>query len=142
MDASRVFTILCAFLLIIALALSLTTVIILSRTMEESRAQDSYTVLPDEQSESTSLECFEDCTETPKETEKEDAPSMDADVLYQRLCMREAGGRIGIYSEDGYLIRMLDVQVSTLPKREREALSKGIYVNSWEELISLIRDYE
>ena len=74
----------------------------------------------------------------------DDHPSedVDADVLYDVFCLRESGGRIGVYTDEGYLIRTLEVNVATLPESDRERLSVGIAVNSWRELISLIEDFE
>lgn len=141
MDASRVFTVLCGFLLVICLVLSVTTAIILRQAVAENEAWRSHAEAPVLTPEVASTECVT-CLGTAAPTEKEDAPSVDADILYHRLCMREVGGKIGIYSEDGYLIRTLNVAVKALPKKDQDALSKGIYVNSWEELIALIEDYE
>ena len=140
MDVSKVFAVLCSFLLIICLCLSITTVSLLYSTAKQKEEWQDGTDAPVEEPMESAQE--QSSTTKPTETDKEDAPSVSVDVLYQRLCMREVGGKIGIYSEDGYLIRTLDVQVSTLPKKDREELSKGIYVNSWKELISLIQDYE
>lgn len=140
MDVSKVFALLCAFLLVICLSLSITTVALLHNTARQGEEWQSRADAVIETLENFSNENTEDTPEA--ETDVESSPSVDADILYQRLCMREVGGKIGIYSEDGYLIRMLDVEVQTLSKKDREELSKGIYVNSWRELVSLIQDYE
>ncbi len=140
MDVSKVFTVLCAFLLIICLTLSITSLVVLRNAVDENEEwQNRAEILVG------NLEAFtEEREQTFPETDTGDleAPSLDADILYHRFCMREADGKIGIYSDDGYLIRMIDVQVKTLPLSDQEELSRGIYVNSWRELISLIRDYE
>lgn len=140
MDASKIFTVLCAFLLIICLTLSITALTVLRNAVDENEEwQRQAEILVG------NLESFtEDQKESSIETNGNatDSPSVDADILYQRLCIREAGGKIAVYSEDGTLIRTVDIEVKTLPKSEQEALSHGIYVNSWRELISLIQDYE
>ena len=61
--------------------------------------------------------------------------------LGDKLLVREINGYVGVYSTDGYLIRLLDVRVDSLPKREREALAAGIEVASWEALEALLLDY-
>ena len=68
--------------------------------------------------------------------------TVDADAVYDVFYLREVNGRIGIFTEQGYLVRMLTVDVTTLPKADRLALSDGICATSWRELISLIEDYE
>ena len=62
-------------------------------------------------------------------------------TLPEAICLRENGGKIGVYTVDGILIRIVDVDVSTLPKADRLALQEGITVNSWSELMALIQDY-
>ena len=54
---------------------------------------------------------------------------------------KTVNGRIGIYTEDGYLVRLLELNVATLPDGERAALEKGIFKDSWEELLALLQDY-
>ena len=78
----------------------------------------------------------------PSDKTETDSTDVDADILYDVFCVRETNGKIGIYTEEGYLIRTLNVNVATLPAIDREKLSDGIAVNSWRELISLIEDYE
>ena len=67
---------------------------------------------------------------------------VDADILYDVFYLREANGKIGVFTEQGYLVRMLTVDVAMLPEADRLALSDGICVTSWRELIALIEDYE
>ncbi|MBQ9131204.1 MAG: hypothetical protein IJX62_01860 [Clostridia bacterium] len=57
------------------------------------------------------------------------------------FCIKAVNGKIGIYTADGYLVRLLDLDVATLPQRERQALEKGISMNSWQELLALLQDY-
>ena len=140
MDVSKMFCVLCAFLMVICLALSIATTFVLRYALVETEAWRSRMELP---AVSTGLLREEEAEPTlESEGDPEDAPSLDADILYHRFCMRSVGEKIGIFSEEGDLIRTLDVQVKTLPLKDQEALSKGICVNSWRELLSLIRDYE
>lgn len=71
-----------------------------------------------------------------------DDAEVDTDILYDVFYLREADGKIGVFTEQGYLVRMLAVDVETLPEQDRAAISAGICVTSWRELIALIEDYE
>ncbi|MBQ9761296.1 MAG: hypothetical protein IJW16_08115 [Clostridia bacterium] len=69
-------------------------------------------------------------------------PSTDveADVLFESICIRSKDEKIAIYTSDGILLRTLDINVSTLPTSDQQALERGITVNSWRELFALIED--
>ena len=56
--------------------------------------------------------------------------------------LRSCDGRIGVFTKEGYLIRTLDVDVRTLTSADRAALESGIRVESWNELVARIEDYE
>lgn len=139
MDTSRIFSLISAFLLLITLTLSITTLVVLRNAIAESEevlgaAEDLIGEL-DMAVGALKEESIYTSTDTVD-------PSVDADVLYQRFCMKETNGKIGVYTEDGYLVRIIDVNVTLLPKKERTALQEGITVNSWRELAELIQDYE
>ena len=85
-----------------------------------------------------SLEQAESVEKSTEETDTDTTVDSVHDVFY----LREANGRIGIFTEQGYPIRMLTVDVATLPEVDRLALSDGICVTSLSELIALIEDYE
>ena len=72
---------------------------------------------------------------------EQNQPDAEAGVLFDRLSIRESDGKIGVYTEDGFLIRTIDVSIDTLPQSDREALKTGITINSWRELIALIEDF-
>ena len=143
MDASKIFTILCAFLLVICLTLSITALVVMRNAVSESRSwHDRASML---------VSNLDGILENIKEADgslststdpDEHAPTTDADVLYNRFYLRTNEGKIGVFSEDGYLIRMIDVNIKTLPQEEQEMLQQGITVNSWRELIERIQDYE
>ncbi len=144
MDVSKLFTLLCAILLVIALVLSITSVFILKETVEETEKWQFRA-----QALLGSMEAFaesstdEEAETPPSDTiQKEDPPVTDADILYNKFYIREVNEKIGVYCDEGQLIRVLDVNVKTLPEKDREKLKKGIRVNSWSELISVIQDYE
>lgn len=64
-----------------------------------------------------------------------------ADLSNSRYILREYEGRIGVFSildAEEQLIRILNVATVTLPSVDQDALKKGIYADSWEELTTLI----
>ena len=137
MDTAKLFTILCSIMLLIALLLSMTTLIILNHAVEETATWQRQTAslldtLKGAINASTVL--YSSDPSTP-----DDVP---VDILKDDILVKEAGGYIGIYSADGYLMRTVRVKVSTLPKEAREALKNGIHFSSWREVLELIEAYE
>ena len=139
MDISKLLTILCCFVLIVCLTLSITTLVVLRNAVAENYAL---------QSEAEALVSeLNGCVNVLNENiEQEDAlptvnESTQTDVLSDAFCVREVNGKIGVYTSDGYLIRLLEANVDALPEKDREALKKGIVINSWRELIAIIQDY-
>ena len=137
MDTSKFFTVLCAILLLICLCLTLATVAVLRFTLNKAQGmQESAAVLSDvilSQSPDTA----------PEEESAPPLPDEDvaADILYGSFVLKERNGEIGVYGEDGRLIRTFAVRVSTLPREAREALRRGVTFHSWRELMALIEDY-
>lgn len=144
MDISRVFTLLCAILLVLTLVLSITSLLVLKGTVEESEKWQLHA-----QALLGDIEVFAESNTSERDTHTEaskpsqsEPPSTDADVLYNKFYIRETNDKIGIYCDDGQLIRTLDVNVKTLSEKDQTRLKQGIRVNSWSELVSLIQDYE
>ncbi len=138
MDTTKIFTILCAFLLLICLVLTLTTLVIMRQALDKSMAFQS-------QAAALVRAWFptqEPTDKAPDGSADPPANDMAADVLYNRFTLKEHNGKVGVYSEEGYLIRTFDISVSTLPREAREALESGVTFHSWRELIELIEDYE
>ena len=125
----------CVFLLAVCLILSISTLTVLQNAVDESNrackeAQSFLETMGDQLKE----------TEPPVEDAEVDN-SIPTDVLYEQFCMREVNGRIAIYTVDGYLIRLLDVSVKTLPEADQAALREGICVSSWKEILALMQDF-
>jgi len=59
---------------------------------------------------------------------------------YPRI-LKEYRGNIGIFSESGELLEIIDVAVVTLPVSERKRLENGIKARSDKEMRSLIEDF-
>ena len=55
--------------------------------------------------------------------------------------VREHCGMIGIFSERGELLEMIDTPIIALPQSDRERLHTGITVKDEKELSSLREDY-
>ncbi len=141
MDTSKLFAILSAFLLLICLIFSLTSLTVLRNTVHETDARlaDAEILMESLNDSIAKLKEYDPSVSVSTDIEKDD---IDADILYNRFSIKETGGKIGIYSAEGYLIRLIETDVNTLPRAEREALIVGITVNSWSELIERIQDYE
>ena len=125
----------CVFLLAVCLIFSISTLTVLRNAVDESNracreAQDFLEKMGDQLKE----------IESPVEDAEVDN-SIPTDVLYEQFCMREVNGRIAIYTVDGYLIRLLDVSVKTLPEADQAALREGICVSSWKEILALMQDF-
>ena len=50
-------------------------------------------------------------------------------------------GKIGIFTDSGALVRVLEGYIKTLPKADQNMLEKGVLVTSEAELHSIIEDY-
>ena len=55
--------------------------------------------------------------------------------------IRSYEGKIGVFSSDGNLARVIEVYIKTLPATDRRLLEEGIVVNDETELRSIIEDY-
>ena len=140
MDISKILMLVCSFVLIVCLTLCITTLVVLRNAVAENNSvQENAAALVNDLNG-----CVEELNEVI--SSKEDSVEVSAnpdtsagadDTFY----LREINGNIGIYTSDGYLIKLLDVSVETLPSADREALSQGISASSWKELLSLIEDY-
>ncbi len=132
MDTSKILIILCCFILIVCLTLAISTLTLLRNTVDESR-----TVQEDAAELVGKMELLaEFLTEnsipvagTPEES--------GASGFY----LTEINGNVGIYTSDGYLLKILDINPDALPPADREALADKIPLASWRELISWVQDY-
>lgn len=144
MDLSRIISISCVFLLAICLILCICVTLFLHNTVKESTAAClEVQALLERVSENTEhlQGSTEDTTDEPAQDTTVDN-SIPTDVLYHQFCMRESGGRIAIYTSDGYLVKTLDQPVAMLPEADQTALREGISLSSWREVLALIQDFE
>lgn len=59
-----------------------------------------------------------------------------------RYTVREHMGRIGVFSEEGKLVSVIDVYVKTLPEADRRMLGEGFEIIGQDQLNALIQDYD
>ncbi len=138
MDAHKLLMILCCFVLIICLTLCISSLTVLRNAVSESRAA---------QSEAAALagsldmlvESLNSAPETESSvsvsTEPEEAPKTEGFLL------RNADGKLGVFTAEGDLLGHLEVPVDHLPAADRAALDAGISAPTLSDLLALIRDY-
>ena len=138
MDVTKIFAVLCGFLLIVCLTLSITCLVVMRNAVTEAegwqaRAEDLVGVL-------------DGCVQVMQNTDTEDIPVIAPDDTEKekntRYCLRSEGDTLCIFDADGYLIKRSDIRLSLLPQKEREKLTSGIWTNSWEQADRLLQDYE
>lgn len=139
MDVTKIFALLCGFLLIICLTLSITCLVVMRNAVEETSVwQGRAEALVDE---------LGGCVEAMKDIEAEDLPVIAPEDSTDnerntRYCLRLVGDGIGVYDADGYLIKRGNAHASLLPAKERERLAAGVWVESWKEIERLLQDFE
>ena len=136
MDLSRFFTILCAFLLLICLTFSITALVALRNVIAENRVLQNETMVLLERIKAIDTENKESVSVS---TDKEPPYAEKAEA--DGYCMKAVSGIIGVFTKEGDPIRTLNTNVSLLPSPDREALEKGIFVETWKEMLALIQDY-
>lgn len=139
MDVTKIFAILCGFLLIVCLTLSITCLVVMRNAVDETTTwQGRAEALVSE---------LGGCVEAMKEIENEDLPVLApnesvSDEEKGRYCLRLEGETVGIYDADGYLLKPLETRAALLPAKEKEKLTAGVWRDSWAEMQMLVQDYE
>ena len=103
----------------------------------ETQTEHATQKLPATEPPSTETEQNTTATDVMKDPQL--APESSAPTVL--FTVREVDGRIGIYDQNGSLVRTLNVPVATLPRADREQLAMGITLTSQQELNALIEDY-
>lgn len=79
----------------------------------------------------------------PGDVEIEASPTPDAEDMYYMV--KEYFDKIAIYkvysSGENTLISIVDIDIGTLPEKDRELLIKGIGVKTEEEMLQMLEDY-
>ena len=65
----------------------------------------------------------------------------DDTTVEETWVVKEYEKRIGIFSEEGQLLELLEIYTNTLPKADQGLLREGITVTKRSELYALIEDY-
>ena len=136
MDTSKILLLLCCFVLIVCLTLSISTLVVLRNAIDENNS-----VQNDAMELVSELDgCVNDLNAVIQENSipVSGTTADSKDILFW---IRESEGKIAIYTADHYLIKVLDISVETLPPADREALSNGIGISSWQEALKLLQDY-
>ena len=136
MELTRLLNFGCALLLIVCLIFSVVSILRLQTVIEDNKAmrRDAEAVLLELDSRLDELNAQSPDTSLPTGT-----PNGDGEKILYRI--QSVGNRIGIYTADGALIQLLDIDPATLPRIDREALENGITLDSWERVQSYIADY-
>lgn len=142
MDTSKVMLALSGLILLVCLVLSITTLSTFRNAVSENEAlQNDMEELASELGE-----CVDVINGIPEAitqaTETQPIVITDESVSTTSFFLRALGDRIGVYTKEGHLVKLLETDLRTLPSTDRETLKHGIEVASWGELMELIQDYE
>ena len=132
MDTSKILMILCCFILVVCLTLAISALTVFRNAVDESRAVQAEAAELLDQMDLLVQVFAENSIPVSGNPEKQ-----DENAFY--LC--EINGHVGIYTADGYLLKILDIRTDSLPSADREALGDGIHLASWRELIAWVQDY-
>ena len=77
----------------------------------------------------------EDFSESTTETESQ------TETQKTEYLVKNYEGKIGIFTENGTLVRIIDVYIKTLPKADQRLLEKGFSVTDESELRAILQDY-
>ena len=138
MDASKILMIVCTAILSVTLILSLVILDGVKTTMKESEAVNQEVAILVDQLYDRFVEQSEENLEDIPTSGEEDA---NQDTPDGGFWIRATNGKIGVYTVEGTLIRVLDVLLDSMPEMTREDLKTGVWVGSMRELIEQISDY-
>lgn len=134
MELSKLFLTLCGFLLMICLVLSMTALISLRHAVAESKA------LQAEVKEVIAAGNSSDANDG-SISASANGGSLSNTADGTAFYLKAVEGSLRVITEDGYTVRLLSVDVATLPAADRAALAVGIRANSWQEMLRLLQDY-
>ena len=138
MDFSKLIAVISAFVLIVCLVLSMTTLVVLRNAVDENRQLqvEAQALLNDLDDTSNKLET--NVNTVLKEDAQDEIPvGADAELFL----LRAFEGKIGIYDESGVMLHWIEIDLNLLPASERQALSDGITIEGRKALLSYLLDY-
>lgn len=137
MDASKILMTVCAVVLSITLILSILALSSLRNAVDESDSmRQEAAVLVDKLVDR--LEEIETDAKEEMPTLKEDPSTTFVDGEYW---IRAVNDKVGIFTDDGALLHVLDVMLDSMSPSARAELEKGVSVGSVRELIDRLIDY-
>ena len=137
MDASKILGIGCAIGLTVCMLLSIIGLTRIEKTIDQNAALQTEQESLFESLENKIAE-IEKSTEDVTASVPTVTPDASATGGYR---IQSVGEKIGVYTHDGHLVRLIDVNPATLPRIDREALENGITVDSWERALAYLADY-
>ncbi len=139
MTVSKLMSILCCFLLLVCLTLSVTALTVFRNAIAEDKTREAQA----EEILSRLEELAAGITQAPKEDIPVSGDVSDVPIeVAVGYTLRAEGNRIGIYTEGDCLIRYLDADLSLLPGTEQTLLREGITVPTYRELLKKLQSYE
>ena len=138
MDFSKLIAVISAFVLIVCLVLSMTTLVVLRNAVAENGQlqEEAKGLLNDLNSTADKLE--DNMNVVLEQEEREELP---VDANAEIFVLREFEGKIAVYDEGGTMLHWVDTNLALLPTSERQALSEGITVEGRTALLSCLLDY-
>ena len=137
---SKILNILCAFLLIVCLCISVTTLCALRNALDENELLQQRTeeLLAELDRSVLAMDAIaEDAVQVLANQNQSPTTEEKSPTVYR---LRSTGENIGVYTADGNLIKLLDVHPKTLPTEIQRMLAEGISLSSWNELVEMIQD--
>lgn len=137
---SKILNILCAFLLVVCLCISVTTLCALRNALDENQQlQETAKQLLRELDQSVLV--MNAIAETPDEEPNEPKEPGTLETQQRTVYkLQTVGQRIGVYTAEGELLKLVDVEPKTLPTDIQQLLQDGIALSSFEELTSILQD--
>ena len=146
MEASKILTAVTSLLLAVCLTLSVIGLVGLRKAVEEHNVLEQNTrrvlhLLEERVDQVADLQKEQEDDGKDSDMETDAQPDTEVSARFEAFCIRTTGEKLGIYDTNGNLLMTLEILVDTLPAADREALKKGITVDSPQKLLALIRDY-
>ncbi len=138
MDASRILITICGFALSVCLFFSIGALSSLRHAIAESHAVKKEA--------EELVDKLENRLEVPEqagtEDKQESLPTVKEEPTKQEYRICAVDRVIGVYNENGELLRILDIPIDSLPSSDRKMLQTGIQADSWQAVESYLQDYE
>ena len=125
------------FYVIIMLLMCLFTVKLIQKSSDKSQAP----IFVDTTSNNTANTVYVPVYIGSAPYESESDISSDTTNQEASYIVKSHKGKIGIFSSNGELLRIIDVYIKTLPIADREMLEEGIDIKNIDELRDIIEDY-